>query len=274
MKLALPAAGDATSAGDAYAYTGGKPFDAALPTLVFVHGALHDHSVWTLAARWFAHHGFGVLALDLPGHGRSAGPALASVEAMADWLLAVLDAAGVGSASLVGHSMGSLVVLEAAARAPARVRHLVLVGTAAPMSVSPALLESAANDPQAAMADVNAWSHSSHAAKPSHPGPGAWLHGGNVALMRRMQAGDASSNLFLTDFRACNAYAGALDAAARVACPATIVVGRKDQMTAPKAAAPLADALRTTPVALDAGHALMTEAPDALLKALRAAVGA
>jgi pimeloyl-ACP methyl ester carboxylesterase len=64
---------------EAYAYTGGKPFDAALPTLVLIHGAVNDHSVWTLLARWFAHHGWGVLAPDLPGHMRSAGPALASV---------------------------------------------------------------------------------------------------------------------------------------------------------------------------------------------------
>ena len=100
----------------AYAYTGGKPFDAALPCIVFIHGALHDHSVWTLLARWFAHHGHCVLAVDQPGHGRSTGAPLASVEATADWVLALLDAAGVRRAALVGHSMGSLIALEAAAR--------------------------------------------------------------------------------------------------------------------------------------------------------------
>ena len=274
MRLELPARGSASAiATSAYAYTGGKAFDARLPTVALVHGALHDHSVWTLVARWLAHHGFGVLAVDLPGHGRSAGPACESVEAMADWLLQVLDAAGVAQATLVGHSMGSLVALETAARAPARASRIVLVGTASPMAVSPALLESAANDPAAAMESVNAWSHSTHAAKPSHPAPGTWLHGANMALMRRMQAGDPDGNLFLTDFRACNAYRGGLDAAARVRCPATIVVGRRDQMTTPKSAVALATALGTTPVVLEAGHALMTEAPDALLQALRKALG-
>lgn len=279
MNVVLPSArrGNAsaapgTPAATAYAYTGGKAFDATLPTVVFVHGALHDHSVWTLAARWFAHHGHGVLAVDLPGHGRSSGPALASVEAMADWLLAVLDAAGAQAASLVGHSMGSLVALEAAARARGRARHLVMVGTAYPMVVSPALLETAANDPQAAIASVNAWSHSTHAAKPSYPGPGAWLHGGNVALMRRMQAADPESNLFLNDFRACDAYRGGIEAAARVECPTTIVVGRRDQMTMQKDAKAIAHALATTPVVIEAGHVLMTEAPDALLDALRRAI--
>ncbi len=254
---------------EAYAYTGGKPFDAALPTVVFVHGALHDHSVWTLLARWFAHHGHGVLAVDLPGHGRSAGPALGTVEAMAEWLLALLDAAGVAAASLVGHSMGSLVALEAAGRAPSRARHLAMVGTAYPMVVSPALLEMAASDPQAAIDSVNAWSHSTSAPKPSYPGPGSWLQGGNVALMRRIQAADATTNVFLYDFRACNAYGGGLDAAARVACPATLLLGRRDMMTRPEQAEGLATALHVEPLVIEAGHALMTEAPDALLAVLR-----
>ncbi len=266
--MKLDVAGD-TGRHGAYAYTGGKPFDASLPTVVFVHGALHDHSVWTLPARWFAYHGHGVLAVDLPGHGRSAGPALATVEAMADWLLALLDAAGARTASLVGHSMGSLVALEAASRAPARARHLAMVGTAYPMVVSSALLEAAATDPQAAIANVNTWSHSTQAAKPSNPGPGAWLHGGNLALMRRMQAADPATNLFLTDFQACNGYRGGIEAARRVKCPATIVVGRLDQMTMVKDARGLAEALGTTPVLIEAGHALMAEAPDAVLEALR-----
>ena len=277
MNVALPSASRAgTATGHtaciAYAYTGGKAFDAKLPTVVFVHGALHDHSAWTLMARWFAHHGHGVLALDLPGHGRSSGPALASVEAMAEWLLAVLDGAGVEAASLVGHSMGSLIALEAAARTPSRARHLVMVGTAYPMVVSPALLETAANDPQAAIASVNLWSHSTQAAKPSYPGPGAWLHGSNVALMRRVQATDPGTNLFLGDFRACDSYRGGLEAAAKVRCPTTIVVGRRDQMTMAKDAKAIAAALKATPVTLDAGHALMTEAPDQLLEALRRAM--
>src|SRR3712207_6152309 len=91
----------------AYCYTGGKPFNPALPTAVFIHGAQDDHSVWALQTRYFAHHGFGVLAVDLPGHGRSAGPAHTSVESMANWLLELLDAAGVQRFILIGHSMGS-----------------------------------------------------------------------------------------------------------------------------------------------------------------------
>ena len=185
----------------AYAYSGGKPFDAGLPCVVFLHGALNDHSVWTLLARWLAHHGHSVLALDLPGHGRSAGAPLADVQALADWTWAVLDAAGVQQAALVGHSMGSLIALEAAARSPQRATRLVMVGTAYPMKVSDALLNTARDSPLKAIDMVNAFSISSLACKPSYPGPGIWLHGANRALMRRMQAGQTGLNLFLHDFR-------------------------------------------------------------------------
>ena len=260
------------SGNTAYAYTGGKPFDAALPCVVFIHGALHDHSVWTLLARWCAHHGHGVLAVDLPGHGRSAGAPLASVEASAEWVLALLDAAGVQRAALVGHSMGSLIALAAAAKAPTRVSRLVMVGTAYPMKVSEALLAMAREAPLTAIDRVNVLSHSTYAAKPSHPGPGSWLHGSNRALMRRVQAGQSALNLFHHDFSICDAYAGGLQAAAGVTCPTTFILGERDQMTQPRHSAELARLLAAQVHMIGAGHALMTEAPDAVLAALRAAL--
>jgi pimeloyl-ACP methyl ester carboxylesterase len=259
---------------DAYAYTGGKPFDASLPAIVFIHGAMHDHSVWTLLARWFAHHGHAVLAVDLPGHAQSEGAPLESIEAIADWLLALLDAAGVDEAALVGHSMGSLIALEAAARAPARIQRLVMVGTAYPMAVSPALLEAGAKDPYAAIDSVNALSFSTLAGKPSYPGPGMWLHGSNRMLARRLQAAQREANLFLTDFAACDRYRNGFEAAAKVACPTTFVLGALDQMTLPKFTAPLAEALKARIVTLPSGHSLMSETPDALLAAVRDAVAA
>ena len=185
-------------------YTGGKPFDPALPCLVFVHGALHDHSVWTLLARWCAHHGYAVLALDQPGHGRSAGPPLPSVEALADWTLALLDAAEVKAATLVGHSMGALIALEAAGRAPQRVRRLVMLGAAYPMKVSDVLLNTARDTPLKAIDMVNALSISSLGSKPAYPGPGSWLHGGNRTLMRRTLAAQPDVNLFHHDFSLCD----------------------------------------------------------------------
>lgn len=258
----------------AYAYTGGKAFDAALPTAVFIHGAEHDHSVWALQTRYFAHHGFGVLAVDLPGHHRSAGPALTGIADMADWLAALLDAVGVSRAFVAGHSMGSLVALDFAARYPSRATHLALVATAVPMAVSDTLLDAAREREPDAIAMVNAWSHSTLAAKPSCPAPGFWLQGMNARLMERVSA-TGEPLLFHTDFNACNAYTDGLARAAQVTCPTRLLVGKRDVMTPPRAAKALADALRAAnvpvdTVTLDAGHALMSEQPDATLDALYA----
>ncbi|GAB2886754.1 alpha/beta hydrolase [Paraburkholderia jirisanensis] len=256
----------------AYAYTGGKRFDPALPAAILIHGAEHDHSVWALQSRYFAHHGFSVLAVDLPGHCRSAGPALASIAALADWVATLLDAAGAARAFVAGHSMGSLVALEFAARYPTRATHLALLATAVPMAVSDALLDAARDREAQAIDMVNQWSHSTIAAKPSCPAPGFWLHGMNQRLMERVAAvGEA--HLFHTDFSACNDYADGLARAAQVRCPVRMIVGRRDLMTPPRATRALADALRATQVpvdvvTLDAGHALMTEQPDATLDAL------
>jgi pimeloyl-ACP methyl ester carboxylesterase len=260
----------------AYAYTGGKPFDATLPCIVFIHGALHDHSVWTLLSRWFAHHGHAVLAVDLPGHGHSKGPPLESVEALADWTLALLDAAGVKLAALVGHSMGSLIALEAAARAPERITRLAMLGTAYPMKVSDALLNTARENPLKAIDMVNAFSISTTASKPSYPGPGMWVHGSNRALMRRTQAAAQAEqnglNLFHLDFSVCDRYANGMQAAALVRCPVTFVLGEADQMTSPKVTGELATALKARVVLVASGHHMMAEAPDAVLGAVRGAM--
>ena len=126
-----------------YAYTGGKAFNPAQPTAVFIHGVLNDHSVWILQTRYLAHHGWNVLAIDLPGHCKSEGIPPQSVEEAADTVIALLNVLMIEKAALIGHSFGSLIALEATARDaaahPGRINHLVMVGTAYPMRVSPAL---------------------------------------------------------------------------------------------------------------------------------------
>lgn len=253
-----------------YAYTGGKTLDATKPTVVFIHGVLNDHSVWILQSRWFANHGWNVLAIDLPGHCKSAGKAPATVEEAAQFIVALLGAAGVQKAALVGHSFGSLIALETAARAPERISHLAMVGTAYPMAVSPALLDSALNAPMKAIDMVNVFSHSMMAPPPSSLGPGTWLYGGSRALMRRVLASNREVNVFHVGFNACNDYANGEAAIAAVQCPVLFLLGAADQMTPPKAARTLsAKALSSRTVVVQAGHQLMTEAPDEVLFALR-----
>jgi len=250
-----------------YAYTGTRSLDVALPTIVFVHGAAADHSVWALQSRYFAHHGWNVLAVDLPGHGRSGGAPLASVAAIADWIPALLDAAKIGNAALVGHSLGSLAALECAARHSARVTKVALVGPAAPMTVAEPLLDAAKRDDHVAFELINGWSYSQGKQLGGNTVPGVWLTGNAMRLMERTQPG-----VLHVDLLACHGYASALDSAARLRCPVLIVTGARDIMAPPKSAKALTAALPGARVVTlpECGHALMAEQPDAVLDALRA----
>jgi pimeloyl-ACP methyl ester carboxylesterase len=257
-----------------YCYTGGKAFDKNKPTVVFVHGVLNDHSVWILQTRYFAHHGWNVLAPDLPGHCRSAGEPPSSVQEAAAFVAALLDAAGVGQAVLVGHSFGSLVAMETAATRADRVRKLVMVGTAYPMKVSPLLLDTSMNDPMKAIEIDNVFSHSTLAPPPSALGPGTWLPGASRALKRRVLASNPRVNLFHRGFKACDDYRGGEEAIAKVRCPILFVLGERDSMTLPKMARTLQDkAADARTVVVRGGHQMMTEAPDEVLFAIRDFLG-
>ncbi len=252
---------------EVYAYTGARPIERALPTAVFVHGAGSDHSVWVLQSRYFAHHGWNVLAVDLPGHGRSGGDALRSVEAIADWIPAVLDAAQIDQAALVGHSLGSLAALECAARHPGRVTRIALIGPAAPMPVSDDLQEAAMRNDHVAFELVTGWSYSAGKQLGGNQVPGMWLTGNALRLMER-----TGPDVLHADLLACHAHATGVDSAAEVRCPSLVILGARDIMAPPKNAQALIAALPGVRVVTlsDCGHALMAEQPDAVLDALRA----
>src|SRR5262249_26649546 len=163
---------------ETFVATGGKPFDPSLPTVMMIHGAGFDSSTWALHSRWFAHHGYPVLAPDLPGHGRSGGKPLPTIAAMADWIAALLQAAGASKAKLIGHSMGSLIALETAARHPEMVSALSLIGTAATMTVGPDLLKAAEANDQDAIDMVSIWGLGFKAELGGSLAPGVWMHGG------------------------------------------------------------------------------------------------
>ncbi len=258
------------SGADSYLYTGGKPHDPALPAVVLIHGAGHDHSVWNHQARALAHHGYSVLAPDLPGHGRSEGAPLASIEDLAGWLNDLLVVLDIPRAVLVGHSMGSLIALHTAAHYADRVSRLVLIGSVAPMPVAPALLDAARADRDLAHAMINQWSFAPTTALGQSPTPGFALTLMNRRLMERQAEG-----VLATDLAACNAYRAGLDAAALVRCPVAMICGDRDQMTPFRATQPLQQALANAPggariiTIKDAGHATMAEAPDAVTDSIR-----
>ena len=251
---------------DTFVATGGREFDASQPTIVLLHGAGFDHTTWALHSRWFAHHGFGVLAPDLPGHGRSSGPPLPTIAGMADWTASLLNAAGAARARLVGHSMGSLIALETAARHPAKVSGLSLIGTAATMTVGPDLLKAAEADDHSAIDMVSIWGLGFQAELGGSLAPGLWMHAGAQRILEQCRPG-----VLFNDLSACNAYQGALAAAAQITIPATLILGERDMMTPARAGKTLAAALPNSRIVVlpGAGHMIMVERPDALLVALQ-----
>lgn len=259
--------------GPVFAYTANKTFQANLPTLVFIHGVLNDHSVWQTQSRYMAYHGWNVLAIDLPGQGKSQGQAPTSVELASQVIIEILDQFQIEKASLVGHSFGSLIALETASQIPQRIQHLVLVGTAYPMKVSTALLEASVNNPEKAIALVNQFSHSRLALTANNQASGVWSYGAANALMRKTLKSNATTNVFYTGFKACDSYSNGENAASKVQAKTSFILGNQDQMTPAKAAQSLIDKIPNAQVfRVDAGHSLMSEAPIEVLKALKQAL--
>lgn len=252
---------------EVYAATGGAPFDPDRPCVVLIHGAGMDHTVWALQVRYFSHNGWTALALDMPGHGRSGGQALDTIDALGDWVAGVLDAAGFQKATVIGHSMGALTALSAASRHPDRVEKLALLGANAAMPVNQALLDAAKSDQAAAVRFIVTWGYGRRAHLGGMRAPGLWMTGGGTRLLERCPDG-----VLYTDFNACNAYQDGLTAAAKVTAPTLVLCGGTDRMTPAKGAKKLADGISDArlEVLKDAGHMMMLEQPDATLDALQA----
>lgn len=252
-----------------FAFTNGRDFDPEKPTVLFVHGAGMDHSVWTLQARYFAHHGANAVAIDLPGHGQSEGPALSSIEEMGDWVAAVTEALATERAVLVGHSMGALVCLEAAARHQVKAEGLALLGVAPVMPVHPALLEAAAAGQPLAAELVSSWGHGPAGHVGGNRAPGGWLMGHALKLLEK-----APKGVLHNDLAACNAYQNGMAAAVSVRCPTLIVSGTEDRMTPARRGAELSEVIQGAKLVEieGSGHMMLVEKPDETLDALIGAV--
>lgn len=249
-----------------FATTGGKPFDAGRPTVVFLHGAGGDHTVWNLQSRFFAFRNYSVLALDLPGHTHSDGPPLESIEAMADWLHDVVETMDCRDVSLVAHSMGCLVGLEFDARYPDRLRSLSLIASGLATPVNDALLGAARDNPEAAIAMMTSWGFGAAGHYGRGPVPGNAMIAGGQMVMR----GNAPAALH-ADLKACDDYANGKQAAASVTANVQVIVAGKDRMAPKRATDELIAHLPKPDVAVipDSGHMVPQEAPNRCRKLLR-----
>lgn len=248
----------------AFASTGTGSHQPNSRAVVFIHGAGMDHSVWVMPARHFARTGLNVLAPDLPGHGRSDGPALDSIAGHADWVVRAMTAAGLETAAIAGHSMGALIAYALALRHPQRCRSLALFGISAPMPVTGALLNAAEDNDHAAIDMANTWSHSPAARLGANENPGLWMMGTGQRLLET-----AGPGVFHADLSACNGF-DPERLTGLVSCPALVVLGAADQMTpAPAGMRILKRLEQARTVNLPGcGHSMLSEQPNAVLDAL------
>ncbi|NQU59420.1 MAG: alpha/beta hydrolase [Rhodospirillales bacterium] len=246
--------------------TGGRDALAGEPVVILIHGSGMDRTVWQFQSRNIAFQGNCVLGVDLPGHGRSEGAPPETIAAMADWLGRFMDAAKVESATLIGHSMGSLIALDMAARFPERVDKLVLMGVAESMPVHPELLEAARQNLPLAPELIVFWGLGDKAKIGGHPQPGLWIHGANETLLKLSQAG-----VLATDLAACDIYTDATSSARKIKCPTLFVLGRNDLMTPLNKGIALADMVEGSSTAIieRSGHMMMCERPNQVYDALK-----
>lgn len=247
-----------------FAATGGQPVRTDRPVAVFLHGAGMDHSVWTLPARYVAHHGGTALAPDLPGHGRSEGPALGSIAEMAAWVWRALDAQKIVRAFIIGHSMGALIALEAARAKSDRVAGLMLVGFAPRMPVHPDLLDAAQrNDPKAAEL-IAAWGFGPAGQMGGSQTPGLAMLPLGLRLIQRALPGTLHA-----DLAACDSYRDVENLP--IACRVLLLQGTVDRMTPPRGAKAFVEKLASADIRMldGIGHMVMAEAPHDVTAALR-----
>lgn len=256
--------------------TGGVDWQEGQPTMVLVHGAGLNRTVWTLFTRYFARRGYNVITPDLPGHGNSSGSVLTSIDAMAKWLNSLIEHCAQQYSQLstedvrmAGHSMGSLVALQAVGDEPMRYSSVALMGTAYPMVVGPPLLNAAKANDHAAIDMITLFGHSEASRLGHNPIAGISVMNVGEALLE-----SAAPGVLHNDLAACNNYAeGEQAASAAGASAVTLVLGVDDRMTLPKGGHALAKLIAGSQVIelADCGHMMLGEQPEACLQSMLAA---
>ena len=235
---------------EVFASTGGRPFDKKKPLIIFVHGSGLTHMTWVLQTRYFAFHGYSVLALDMPGHGLSGGESLKTIEDMADWISDVIDSVGYKEASLVGHSQGCLEILEYSSRYKERLKKLVFVGGSNKMPVHPDLIELAQSGHSDAVKLMMKW---------GYEGSKKFIGGNPVEKI--IQSPRDISEILAVDLNACNNYSNGSEAAKVIDLPSMLIFGELDKMVNLEAGKKFSNLIKnsTTHVIKGCGHMIMIE---------------
>lgn len=226
------------------------------PPLVLIHGAAGTHLSWPPQIRRMPDRT--VLAIDLPGHGRSAGGPASSIAAHVQVLCAWLDGLGIRSAVLTGHSMGAAIALVLALDYPRRVGGLALLGAGASLRVHPNLLEKSSN-PAAfdeAVRLITRWSFSKTSPRRL------------TELVERRMAETAPEVLY-GDLMACDSF-DVRERLPEIACPVQVICGAEDRMTPLRESRFLAEKIPAGSLVIipGCGHMAMLERPEVVAQAL------
>ena len=249
-----------------FASTGGKTFDNQKPTVIFLHGSGLDHTFWGLHSRFFAFRNYSVLAPDLPGHTNSEGPALTTIEAVGGWLNDVVETLDANDISVVAHSQGCINALEFVSRYPERVRSVSFIASGLATPVNPALIDSAENNPEAAIAMMIGWGFGPAGHWHQGPIPGNSMLAGGRKVMRGNVPGELA-----TDLRACDVYKNGKVAAGKITGPIQVILGGQDRMAPAKASKELVEHLTEPEVHVvpQSGHMVPLEAPNVCRQLLK-----
>jgi len=219
------------------------------PLVILIHGAGNTHLSWPADIRRLP--GQRLLALDLPGHGKSGGLGRHSIADYARDLVNLMDTVGVYSAILIGHSMGGGIALQTALDHPERVIGLGLVGSNARLRVSPAILE-ALDNPAIIPQAVEAMVELSY-------GPQA---DASLKKLAERMLGEVRPAVLQGDLLACNAF-DVIQRLPEIHKPTLIICGTLDQMTPLRYSEAMAAILPQAALqTIDgAGHMVMLEQP-------------
>ena len=215
-----------------------------------MHGSGLTHIVWSLHEQFLATKGYSILSVDLPGHGSSEGPAIKSIEEIADWIQKLMKNLKINEISFVGHSQGCLVGIEFAHRFSKLIKSLSLIGGSYELPVNPTLIDYADGGDMKSVELIMKW---------GYEGVKKFIGGNPVQKIinspRQVQEGLA------VDLRACNDYKNGLKATANINCPTLCILGDKDKMVPLEKGKKMAESIKNSQLEIlkECGHMIIFE---------------
>jgi pimeloyl-ACP methyl ester carboxylesterase len=199
--------------------TGGTDFEKEKPSILLMHGSGLTHIVWSLHEQFYATQGYNVLSVDLPGHGNSEGPSLKSIEEISDWIKSLMNVLDIKKLVIIGHSQGSLVGIDFAARYPDLINSLVLVAGSYKMPVNQDLINYAEAGDEKAVLLMMKW---------GYEGSKAFIGGNPVKKI--INSSREIREVLAVDLNACNNYKDGKESLEKINCSTLCIFGDLDKM--------------------------------------------